>query len=247
MFAELAKWWKRSGNPTSASPQDYRVYTTEFDRIIHGDQLPALLGPEQEATFQARASELDPVLSRWRAAAELAAAEDVRAYATKHSADDLNDTVACLLDHSGSMRGQCAILATAIAETVADYWSRIGIRYEILGFTTLSWKGGRSREKWINSGRLPNPGRLCDLLHIVYRSADDQYAGPPRSVRNLIREELTKENVDGEAVAWAAGRLRNRREARKILGRRASRRLHACGEPALVPRTSSQESHRLYQ
>jgi len=158
MFAELAKWWKRSGNPTSASPQDYRVYTTEFDRIIHGDQLPALLGPEQEATFQARASELDPVLSRWRAAAELAAAEDVRAYATKHSADDLNDTVACLLlDHSGSMRGQCAILATAIAETVADYWSRIGIRYEILGFTTLSWIRRSITRKVDKLGPAPQP------------------------------------------------------------------------------------------
>jgi len=219
MFAELAKWWKRIGNPTSASPQAYRVYTTEFDRIIHGDELPALLDPEQEAAFEVKVSEVDPVLSRWRAAAELAAVEEARAYASKHGVDDLNDTVACLLvDHSGSLRvGQRAILATAIAEIVADYWSRIGIRYEILGFTTSSWKGGRSREKWINSGRPPNPGRLCDLLHIVYRTADDQYAGPPPSVRNLIREALTKENIDGEAVAWAAGRLRDRREARKIL------------------------------
>jgi cobaltochelatase CobT len=219
MFAELAKWWKRIGNLAAASPQDYRVYTIEFDRIIHGDELPALLGPEQETTFQVKASEFDPVLSRWRAAAELAAIEDVSACASKHSVDDLNDTVACLLvDHSGSLRvRQRAILATAVAEIVSDYWSRVGIRYEILGFTTLSWKGDRSREKWINSGRPPNPGRLCDLLHIVYRSADDQYTGPPRSIRNLIREELTKENVDGEAVAWAAGRLRNRHEARKIL------------------------------
>jgi len=176
MFAELTKRWKRIGNPASASPQEYRVYTTEFDRIISGDELPALLGPEREAMFQVKASEVDPVLSRWRAAAELAAVEEVRADASKHRVDDLNDTVACLLlDHSGSLRGQRAILATAIAEIAADYWSRIGIRYEILGFTTLSWKGGRSRERWMNSGRPPNPGRLCDLLHIVYRSADDQY------------------------------------------------------------------------
>jgi len=218
MFAELAKWWKRIGNPAPASPQAYRVYTTEFDRIIHGDELPALFGPEQEATFQAKLSEVDPVLSQRRAAAELAAIEDVRAYASKHSVDDLNDTVACLLvDHSGSLRGERAVLATAIAEIVADYWSRIGIRYEILGFTTCSWKGGRSREKWINAGRPPNPGRLCDLLHIIYRTADDKYTGAPPSVRNLIREELIKENVDGEAVTWAAGRLRDRREARKIL------------------------------
>ena len=218
MFAELAKWWNRIGNPAAASSQDYRVYTAEFDRIIHGDELPAVFGPEHEATLQVKASEVDPALSRWRAAAEPAAVEAARAHASKHSVDDLKDTVACLLlDHSGSLRGQPAILATAIAEIVADYWSRIGIRYEILGFTTSSWKGGRSREKWIASGRPSNPGRLCDLLQIVYRTADDQYPGAPRSIRNLMREELTKENVDGEAIAWAAGRLRNRHEARKIL------------------------------
>src|SRR5215467_277450 len=215
MLAEVVKWWDRIGNPP---PQDYRAYTTEFDGVIHGDEIPALAGPELEASFQEKVSGAEPELSRWRTAAEPAAVEAARAHASKHSVDDLKDTVACLLlDHSGSLRGQPAVLATAIAEIVADYWSRIGIRYEILGFTTLSWKGGRSRKKWIESGRPPNPGRLCDLLHIVYRTADDQYSGAPRSIRNLMREELTKENVDGEAVAWAAGRLRNRHQARKIL------------------------------
>src|SRR5262252_8216721 len=218
MFGELATWWNRVGIAAAASPQEYRVYTAEFDRIIHGDEISALFGPEHEATFQEKASEAGPVLAQWRAAAAPAAVEAANAYASKHGVDDSNDTVACLLlDHSGSLRGQGAVVATAIAEIVADYWSRIGIRYEILGFTTLSWKGGRSRKKWIESGRPPNPGRLCDLLHIVYRTADDQYTGAPRSIRNLMREELTKENVDGEAVAWAAGRLRNRHEARKIL------------------------------
>jgi uncharacterized protein YwqG len=203
----------------SASPQDYRVYTTEFDRIIRGDELPTLFAPEREATFQKRLSEVDPPLSRWRAAAEQVAIEEAKIYAATRRRGALKDTVACLLlDHSGSLRrGQRAILATAVAEIVADYWSRIGIPYEILGFTTSSWKGGRSREKWIKSGQPRNPGRLCDLLHIVYRSADDQTSGPPRSVRNLMRDDLLKENVDGEAVAWAASRLRNRHESRKIL------------------------------
>jgi cobaltochelatase CobT len=121
------------------------------------------------------------------------------------------------LNDSGSLRGQPAVLTTAAAEVAADYWSRIGIRYEILGFTTLTWRGGRSREKWMNSGHPRNPGRLCDLLHIIYRTADDEYEGPPPSVRNLLREALIKENVDGEALAWAAARLRDRHEARKIL------------------------------
>jgi len=96
MFAELVKRLMRIGNPAAASRPDYCVYTTEFDRIIHGDELPALLSPEQEAAFHAREAEVDPVLSQWRTAAELAAIEDVKAYAAKHSANDWNDTVACL-------------------------------------------------------------------------------------------------------------------------------------------------------
>ncbi len=218
MFGEFLKRRKRIGNPAAASCPDYCVYTTEFDRIIHGDDLPALFSPEQEAAFQARVAEVDPVLSQWRTAAELVAIDDVKAYAAKHSADDPNDTVACLLvDHSGSLRGQPAVLTTAVAEVAADYWSRIGVRYEILGFTTLTWRGGRSREKWMNSGHPRNPGRLCDLLHIIYRTADAEYEGPPPSVRSLLREALLKENVDGEALAWAAARLRDRPETRKIL------------------------------
>src|SRR5215467_3692238 len=81
MLAELAKWWSRIGNPAAVSPLRYRVYTTEFDRIIHGDELPARFGPEHEATLQVKASEVDPVLSRWRAAAEPAAVEAARAHA----------------------------------------------------------------------------------------------------------------------------------------------------------------------
>ena len=218
MWVEITKWLKRSGCQASDSTADYHVYTTEIDLVVDGDQLVRLLGPEGEAALAESASDLDHTLSRWRAVVEPTTIEDVNVYRSKHSADDTTDTVACLLlDHSGSLRGQRAMVATAIAETIADYWSRIGIRYEILGFTTVSWRGGRSREKWVRSGRPAHPGRLCDLLHIVYRSADDRYASPPRSVRNLANDKLLKENVDGEAVAWAAGRLRNRHEARKIL------------------------------
>ena len=219
MWVELTKWLKQSGYQASDLTADYHVYTTEFDLVIHGDQLVRLLGPGREsARSWNSASDLDHTLSRWRAVVEPAAIEVANVYRSKHSADDTTDTVACLLlDHSGSLRGQRAMVATAVAETIADYWSRIGIRYEILGFTTVSWRGGRSREKWVRSGRPAHPGRLCDLLHIVYRSAHDRYAGAPRSVRNLANDKLLKENVDGEAVAWAAGRLRNRHEARKIL------------------------------
>ena len=218
MWVELTKWLRPGGYSTSDSTAEYRVYTTEFDLVVDGDQFTTLLGPKGEVALAESDSDLDHMLSRWRAVAEPAAIEAANVYRSKHSADDTTDIVACLLlDHSGSLRGQLAMVATAIAQTIADYWSRIGIRYEILGFTTVSWKGGRSREKWIRLGRPAHPGRLCDLLHIVYRSADDRYSGAPPSIRNLANDKSLKENVDGEAVAWAAGRLRNRREARKIL------------------------------
>jgi len=186
--------------------------------VIAGEDIAALDSAEGEAAFQARVAEVEPVLSRWRTGAEAAAIERARAHLSNHGAEDVNDTVACLLiDHSGSLRGLPAVLATAVAEVIAGYWSRIGIKYEILGFTTVSWRGGRSREKWLAAGAPPDPGRLCDVRYLVYRAADDRGDGAPPSIRNLLREGLLKENIDGEAVAWAAGRLRDRPEGRKIL------------------------------
>src|SRR5690606_23347088 len=96
-------------------------------------------------------------------------------------------------------------------------WSRLGIAFEILGFTTQSWHGGRSRRRWKWRGSPSNPGRLCDLLHIVYREADDHRPGAPWALRNLNRRELLKENVDGEAIEWATSRLLARPEKQKIL------------------------------
>jgi cobaltochelatase CobT len=121
------------------------------------------------------------------------------------------------MDHSGSLRGQRAIIATALAQVVADFWSRLGIRYEILGFTTRSWKGGQSRQAWQAAGSPPDPGRLCDLLYIIYRSADSTNPGAPWTMHNLLRRDLLKENIDGEAIMWAARRLRDCRETRKLL------------------------------
>src|SRR5215510_140522 len=218
MWTQPANWLARNRQPASGSAGDYRVYTTEFDLLLDGEQLVRRLGPEGEAFLKQSASALDLTLSRWRAVAEPAAIEAASAYKTKPSAQEIEDTVACLLlDHSGSLRGPRQTLAVVIAEMIADYWDRIGIKYEILGFTTASWKGGRSREMWMRSGRPANPGRLCDLLHIVHRSANDTHRGASPSVRNLLSDNLLKENVDGEAVAWAAARLRDRGEARKIM------------------------------
>ena len=209
---------RRLGLRSSDGPATYRTFTTKFDRVISGNQINDLLSEGGRKPFEEYAAELQLAVDRWRASAEVAAVEALTTVKRTHGDKPTSNTVACLLvDHSGSMRGQRAILATAIVEIVADFWSRLGIRYEILGFTTLSWQGGHSREQWQRTGSPPNPGRLCDLLHIVYRTADDTFPGTPWAIRNLNRRELLKENVDGEAIEWASSRLLARQEDKKVL------------------------------
>src|SRR5262249_4401889 len=168
--------------------------------------------------FNEYAAAYDQGMGSWRAAADIAAMNSVQSVRSSTSSSILAQTVAALLiDHSGSMRGQRAIIATALAEIVAEYWNRLGIAYELLGFTTCSWHGGNSRKAWERAGRPANPGRLCDLLHIIYRSADETNPGAPWTIRNIMRRELLKENVDGEALVWAARRLGENPQPRKML------------------------------
>jgi cobaltochelatase CobT len=202
----------------AASAEGYRAYTTQFDLEVNATDLAKSLGLGDETAFRDYAFEFDRALARWQGAANIVAVESAPQVKSTVGAACLKDTVASLLiDHSGSMKGQRAMIVTAMAEIIADYWSRLGISYEILGFTTRSWKGGLSRKKWLRAGRPANPGRLCDLLHIIYRSADDPNPGAPWSIRNLLRPELLRENIDGEALLWAARRLRQRTERRKLL------------------------------
>ena len=121
------------------------------------------------------------------------------------------------MDHSGSLRGQKAILSCAIVQIVADFFNRLGIACEILGFTTRSWRGGSARKDWRFGSRPKNPDRLCDLLHIVYREVDSTVSGAPWSIRKLLYDSLLKENVDGEALLWAAGSLNALPEANKVV------------------------------
>jgi len=125
--------------------------------------------------------------------------------------------VTLLLDNSGSMRGRPISIAAICADVLARTLERCQVKVEILGFTTRAWKGGQSRERWLAEGRKPGPGRLNDLRHIVYKSAD----APWRRVRDnlglMMKEGLLKENIDGEALEWAHRRMVFRREQRKIL------------------------------
>jgi cobaltochelatase CobT len=131
---------------------------------------------------------------------------------------DFRDTVVTLLiDNSGSMRGRPITIAALSADILAHTLERCGVKVEILGFTTRAWKGGQSRERWIAAGKPANPGRLNDLRHIIYKAADAPWRRARKNLGLMLREGLLKENIDGEALQWAATRLMGRPEQRRIL------------------------------
>ena len=131
---------------------------------------------------------------------------------------EFRDTVvSLLLDNSGSMRGRPITVAATCADILARTLERCGVKVEILGFTTRAWKGGQAREKWLASNKPPNPGRLNDLRHIIYKSADMPWRRARRNLGLMMREGLLKENIDGEALIWAHNRLLARQEQRRIL------------------------------
>ena len=131
---------------------------------------------------------------------------------------EFKDTIVSLLiDNSGSMRGRPITIAAMCGDILARTLERCGVKTEILGFTTKAWKGGRSRELWLEEGKLPAPGRLNDLRHIIYKTADEPWRRSKRNLGLMLREGLLKENIDGEALDWAYKRLQIRTEQRKIL------------------------------
>ncbi len=131
---------------------------------------------------------------------------------------DFRDTVVTLLlDNSGSMRGRPISIAAICADVLARTLERCDVKVEILGFTTRAWKGGLAREAWLNSGRPQQPGRLNDLRHIIYKSADAPWRRTRDNLGLMMKEGLLKENIDGEALEWAHRRMLARPEARKIL------------------------------
>ncbi|MGE4166913.1 MAG: cobaltochelatase subunit CobT, partial [Xanthobacteraceae bacterium] len=145
--------------------------------------------------------------------------DPMHALSFKYEKDtEFRDTVVTLLlDNSGSMRGRPITVAATCADILARTLERCGVKVEILGFTTRAWKGGQSREAWLAAGKPPNPGRLNDLRHIIYKSADAPWRRARKNLGLMMREGLLKENIDGEALDWAHKRLLARQEQRKIL------------------------------
>jgi cobaltochelatase CobT len=204
------------------SPRDYRIYTSKFDVELPAGRLDAVLGPLRPADSSAVDEAWHVVqtgLLPWRTKLHIAAAE-----AASRIRQGLNDearadaVVTLLFDQSGSMRGQKMLFAAATADVVGEFLITLGFRCEVLGFTTSRWRGGRSRRRWKWRFKPAHPGRLNDLLHIIYRSADDRRASTGGwDFRQMLRPDLPKENIDGEAIMWAADRLSALPASRKFL------------------------------
>ena len=126
-------------------------------------------------------------------------------------------TVTLLIDNSGSMRGKPIMIAALTTDMIAATLEKCKIKVEILGFTTKAWKGGKTREHWLKNGKEKNPGRLNDLRHIIYKSADQNSKKSKINLGLMLKEGLLKENIDGEALLWASSRISKRPETRKIL------------------------------
>ena len=225
---------------------DYKAFTTAHDEVIaatelcDADELARLRGflDQQMASLHGAVTKLANRLQRrlmaqqsraWEFdqeegmldAARLAriVIDPTRSLSYKIERDtEFRDTVVTLLiDNSGSMRGRPISIAAISADIMARTLERCGVKTEILGFTTRAWKGGQSREDWLAAGRPPTPGRLNDLRHIVYKKADEPWRRARNSLGLMMREGLLKENIDGEALLWAHGRLIARPEERRIL------------------------------
>jgi cobaltochelatase CobT len=224
----------------------YRAYTTAFDEVVAAEALcepEELTRLRSHLSQQVR--HLQPVISRlanrlqrrllakqnraWdfnledgmldaaRLARVVVNAEQPLSYKREKETEFRDTVVTLLIDNSGSMRGRPITVAAMCADILARTLERCGVKVEILGFTTRTWKGGQSREKWLTDVKPPNPGRLNDLRHIIYKTADTPWRRGRKSLGLMLREGLLKENIDGEALLWAHGRLARRAEQRRIL------------------------------
>ncbi|MCC2981621.1 cobaltochelatase subunit CobT [Sphingomonas sp. IC4-52] len=233
--------------PADWSPQfEYKAWTNQFDEVIaatelcDSDELARLRGylDQQLVPLQAVVSRLANRLQRRLMAQQnrswdfdqeeglLDAARLARvvinpmqslSYKMEKDTEFKDTVVTLLIDNSGSMRGRPISIAAISADILARTLERCGVKTEILGFTTRAWKGGQSRETWLAAGRPPQPGRLNDIRHIVYKMADEPWRRARNSLGLMMREGLLKENIDGEALLWAHTRLIARPEERRIL------------------------------
>jgi len=230
----------------SESSKKYRVYTDQFDEIVKAENLEDKEELERlRATLDQQLLQLKSFVSKlanklqrkllakqnrsWNFDLEeglLDTSKLTRVITDplnslsfkKEKETDFKDTlVTILIDNSGSMRGKPISVAAVCADILARTLERCSVKVEVLGFTTKHWKGGSSREKWTDSGKPKFPGRLNDLRHIIYKSADTPWRQSKNNIGLMLKEGLLKENIDGEALRWTFNKMRKRKEERKIL------------------------------
>ncbi|MEZ5590464.1 MAG: cobaltochelatase subunit CobT [Gammaproteobacteria bacterium] len=240
------EWSYNMDGSNLPATERYRAFTTQYDEIVQAEELASAEElsrlrkqlDQHEAHLQGVIGKLANRLQRRLMARQtrewlfdleegmLDAARLARVVANpNHSLSykqekdtDFRDTVVTLLiDNSGSMRGRPIIMAAVSTDILARILERCGVRVEILGFTTRAWKGGQSREKWLAQEKPANPGRLNDLRHIIYKSADTPWRRARNNLGMMFSEGILKENIDGEALLWAHSRLIARPEQRRIL------------------------------
>lgn len=208
-----------TGQRSSVDPQAYHSFTTEFDEVVDAADLAVRmpLSREEEAKFDDLATRFEKLFGAERMEIAASGSALVRDLQNSLPVEDRGRTVVSfLIDHSGSMRGLRMISALLAVEGAVDALANAGMATEILGFTTSSWLGGKSRQAWQWAGRPSNPGRLCDLRHVIYGAAD-RAARHPWHLRMALRSDRLHENVDGEALAWAAGRLSQDEWSRRVI------------------------------
>ncbi len=244
--AEAAENRPPQPNPAERRGPDYKAYTTRFDEIVDAadlcdpDELQRLreyldkqlqnlssvvarLANRLQRRLMAqqnRSWEFDleeGVLDTARLSRVIIDAQQPLSFKQEKDMAFRDTVVTLLLDNSGSMRGRPITVAATCGDILARTLERCGVKVEILGFTTRAWKGGQSREAWLQAGKPPNPGRLNDLRHLIYKSADAPWRRARKNLGLMMREGLLKENIDGEALDWAHQRLLGRPEQRKIL------------------------------
>ncbi len=232
--------------PHSAADPNYAVYTTDYDEEIKAEDLaePAelerlrayldqqleplkgavsRLANKLQRRLQAqqnRSWEFDleeGILDAGRLARVVANPTTPLSFKIEKDTEFRDTCVTLLLDNSGSMRGRPISIAAICADVLARTLERCQVKVEILGFTTRAWKGGQSRERWLGAGRPQQPGRLNDLRHIIYKSADAPWRRVRSNLGLMMKEGLLKENIDGEALEWAHRRMSHRPEQRRIL------------------------------
>ncbi len=237
---------QRQNNTAIGDRPTYNIYTDQFDEIIKAEELADPYELERLRQLldsqlthiqgiitklanrlqrklmaqQQRAWEFDleeGMLDTGRLARIIANPSIPLAYKQEKQTEFKDTVVTILIDNSGSMRGRPIAIAAMCADIITRTLERCDVKVEILGFTTRAWKGGKSRDLWIESGRQNHPGRLNDLRHIIYKSADVPWRRTRKNLGLMLKEGLLKENIDGEALAWAYNRIAVRGEQRKIM------------------------------